>query len=243
MVLLHGIGARSSEPFLQDRVAAAAEVLHVTPRTIRRRLVQANTLVARALRDPSLTGTSAQPVRLLSHHVTTDLRRPVVRLVSAKTVLRRRGGEIELRERFGTPGNRGPEAPTLSVGGAELLDLEPISASVWEASLRLPEGVAGTTAAYALTVEEPGIAALSPFTVAVPMQLMNRCAVTVHFGDLHPVTHLREVRNALPVTLYEPPVLGPDAGPAPPTVTLTADRPQLGLAFGYAWVWAEAGAG
>lgn len=239
VVFLHGLGVRSSEHFLRERVAAAGSILHVTPRTVRRRLAEANTLVARALRDPALTGARALPVRHLNHQVTTDLRRPVIRLASAKTVFRRRPGEIVLMERFGVPGNRGSGQPPLSVGGAELVGLEPTSGSIWEARVRLPAADAGTTTTFSITIEQPDTILLSPFTVVVPMQLLNQCSITVLFGDAHPVSNVREVRDALPVTLYEPPVPGGSRpGTVPPSVTMTVDRPQLGLAFGYAWAWA-----
>lgn len=239
VVFLHGLGVRSSEPFLKERVDAAAKILHVTPRTVRRRLSEANDLVARSLRDPSLTGATVLPVRHLSHQVTTDLRRPVIRLTSAKTVLRRRDGEITMVERFGAPGHHGSDPPRLTVGGADLFGLAPVSGSVWEARVRLPEGDAGTKVAYSLTVEQADSDQLGPFTVVVPMQLLNQCSITVHFGDAHPVSDVREVRDALPVTLYERPVSRAELAPGPPSVSMTVDRPQVGLAFGYAWAWHE----
>lgn len=237
VAFLHGLGVRSSEAFLQERVEAAAQILHVTPRTVRRRLAEANTLVARSLRDPSLTGAAVLPVRLLTQQVTTDLRRPVIRLTSAKDVLRRRDGEVILAERFGVPGQDGPDPPRLTVGGADLLGLTPVSSSVWEARIRLPQGDPGTKTRYSLTVEQSDTAQLSPFTVVVPMQLLNQCSVTVHFGAAHPVAGVREVRDALPVTLYERPVSTAEPATVPPSLTMTVDRPQLGLAFGYAWAW------
>lgn len=236
VVFLHGLGARSSEPYLGERLAAAGAALSRDARTVRRRLSDANALVAQALRAPVLTSPTARPVRYLSHEATTDLRHPGVRLTSTKVVLRRRSGPIIVQERFGTPGSTAQE-PALEVRGAALQQVTAVSGSVWQATLELPDGDPHTTAAYSVVVSADR-ASLSPFTVVVPMQVLNSCSVTVHLGDLHPVTAVREVRGELPVTLYEErPSQGSE--PTSPTLRMDVDRPQLGLAFGFAWAWSD----
>lgn len=237
VVFLHGLGARSSEPFLGERLTVAGKALGKDERTVRRRLIDANALVAQALRAPVLTSPSARPVRHLSHDVTTDLRRARIRMTSTKVVLRRRGGRIIMQERFGVPGFAGQE-PELEVRGATLQRVAAVSGSIWQATLELPDGEAQTRTAYSLVVSVDDRAALSPFTVVVPMQVLNACSVQVLLGDAHPVTAVRTVEGELPVTLYE---TGSSQGAEPTSSTLrmTVDRPQLGLAFGFAWAWAE----
>lgn len=244
LVFEHALGVSSTQVLLGDRIDEAATLLHVAPRTVRRRLGQANQLVARELRHPS--GRPGDPaVRHLTHQVSTDLRRPVVRLTSAKKVVRRRPGDIVLEERFGVPGRVADDGPpSLQVGGgASLLDIEPVSATVWRSLIRLHSGEVGSSVTYSLTVELPDITGLSPFTVVVPMQPLDHCEVTVHFGGVHPVSNLQEARGVLPVTLYER--LSQRTGtvpvPVPPSVKMTVDRPQLGHAYGFVWSWQHEG--
>jgi hypothetical protein len=237
VVFLHAVGARSTEHFLKERLEAAGAVLDRDARTVRRRLTQANALVAQALLSPETTSPATQPVRYLTHQAETDLRDEVIRLTSTKSVLRRRSGTISLTERFGVPGAGTTTEPPLKVRGADLSELRPISGSVWEAELQLPAGDSGCASTYSLVVELPDRAALSPFTVVVPMQVFNACSVRVHFGAFHPVRSVREVHGALPVTLYEPPATGPHDQAPPPTAALNVERPQLGVAYGFAWSW------
>ena len=236
VAFLHGLGARSREPFLGERLAVAADVLHRDVRTARRRLAEANVLVAQALRAPEVAGPTVRPVRNLVHNTVTDLRGERVVLTSTKAVQRRRAGSIILTERFGAPGPRPLDRPDLVVRGAELLDVQPISGSVWEARIELPPDEERTTAAYSLVVTVDDRDSLGPFTVVVPMQVLNSCSVTVHPGRAQ-ITSVREVWGALPVTLYEPAPPGSGGPPSSPTLALSVDRPQLGLAYGFAWTW------
>lgn len=117
--------------------------------------------------------------------------------------------------------------------------MQPVSGSVWEATIELPAGEERSTAAYSLVVTVEDRDAIGPFTVVVPMQVLNSCSVTLHPG-MEQLTSVREVRGALPVTLYEPSPAGGLGSPPTPTMTMSVDRPQLGLAYGFAWDWVPA---
>lgn len=243
VVFLHATGARSTEPFLKDRLAVAGQLIDRDVRTVRRRLADANRLVVQSLvATASGQGPAPNPLVTVSHESETDLRTSPVRLTARRTLLHRSPGRLPVRERFGVPGRPTTERPAVEVSGAELVELRALSGTIWEADLLLPHRETGQTSSFSITVPADR-SDLRPFTFVVPSEPVSSCSVSVHVGDGELVRNPMVVRGLLPMMLYEnPPVLGDEATAAEPvdgSITLSAARPQVGLAYGVVWEWAD----
>lgn len=234
---LHALAVRSDKPFLKDRLTEVGAQWHYNERTVRRRLAEANTVVARAL-VARANRAGSSPLLVIEHHLVTDFRTPQPWVTSHKRVLVETAEQVHSTERFGIPPTGdAPVVPQVQVTGADLLELRQVGHSLFEVDLVIPPGLHGREHDYSLGVVIPSRAAMLPYSVLVPLQPLRLGSVTLHFGDPPQVASTWHYDGALPVTLDDPPPERRDPGVS--TVTARWESPSLGRAYGVGWIWAD----
>lgn len=226
----HALAIGNDKPFLKDRLADVAAQRHYNERTVRRRVEEANTVVARALIARAARASSAAPLMVIEHHLVTDFRTPQPWVISHKRVFVEAKDRVRSTERFGIPPTGdAPVVPQVQVTGADLVELRQVGQSVYEAEVDFPPGLSGREHDYSVGVVIPSRDALLPYSVLVPMQPLRLGTVTLHFGDPPLAASTWRYDGALPVTLSDPPPTERD--PGVPTVKMRWENPSLGLSL------------
>ena len=238
-LFLVACGIESDEPMLQQRLAAAGEVLDRNPRSLSRHLRRAEALMAELLlqtqqeTDPYDTGGWATTRLVLD--IRMDLPRP--RAAITQVIRATRENQREFRHTVAvalpTPAE---EAPTVkAVSGCRLVQLEPLSNRSWVAHFAVPSIDRGRSHSVAFETDFPGRGHLLPFAAFAPIRPCASMDVRVGFGTPPFTTSVWRV-NAIPPPLITDRPRGRTYislvdGVA--TASFTNLRP--GYAYGLAW--------
>lgn len=233
-------GLDSDRPLLKDRLVAAGKVLDRDPRTLSRRLRQAEALLASELlqadRDLNRTYESG-PWALSRLVLEIDLahERP---LATVTQVLRPLQDDLtEFRHTIAVAAPLPPsEAPVLTAGaGCRLRAIERVSDRSWVAVMDVPPVPRGRSLELQFQVEFPYRSSLLPFAAFSPIRPCASLDVHVQFGDPPVAAHVWKVNETPPALVTDRP-LGARSVPlvdGMASASFTALRP--GFAYGLAW--------
>ncbi|HMS18254.1 MAG TPA: hypothetical protein PKA37_15525 [Planctomycetota bacterium] len=231
-------------PTLSGRLAKAATALDRDPRTVRRRLAQANDAVAVVLERgsrPQPAMEDAWYIESLSSLV--EINAPRVRTRATKVIVPTQGGATRVSERFSLPNAPsdlcGIAEPEISVNaGGKLLDVQR-RGTVWSYDVELHEPmVVGVQQEIITEIGFPSMSLLAPVVIMVPIRPCRFFDITVDFGQ-PPITEAAWlVDGDYPTTLAD--------SPAPSTRLEVPESGRLraafsglraGLAYGLRWTW------
>ena len=234
------IGLESDRPLLKDRLQAAGKVLDRDPRTLSRRLRQAEALLASELlqADRELNRTYESGPWALSRlllEIDLDRERPVATVTQVVRPLQDALTEFRHTIAVAAP-LPASEAPVVTAGpGCRLRATERVSDRSWVAVLDVPPVPRGRPLELRFNVEFPHRSSLLPFAAFSPIRPCASFDVHVQFGDPPVAAQVWKV-NELPPALVTDRPLGarnvPLAGGLA-SVSFTGLRP--GLAYGLAW--------
>ena len=234
------VGLESDRHLLKDRLQAAGKVLDRDPRTLSRRLRQAEALLASELlqADRKLNRTYESGPWALSRLVLEiDLSRERP-LATVSQVLRPLQDDLsEFRHTIAVAAPLPPsEAPVVTAGaGCRLRAVERVSDRSWVAVLDVPPVLRGRSLELSFQVEFPHRNSLLPFAAFSPIRPCASLDVHVQFGDPPVAAHVWKV-NEMPPALVTDRPLGARNVPLPgglASVSFTGLRP--GFAYGLAW--------
>ncbi len=234
-------GLGSDAPALNERLESAAQALDRSVRVLRRRLRDAELLVADSLlhqRPDAANWWDAQGWQWLGVGADLVLREDAV-LTLEQEVLALTAQPKFIHEMFTIPGLTADEEPTFeAVADLTIVQVERTGPTGWRLSLELPDDlVGGETVATMLRIRVPRASALQPFMVMAPVRDNSRTSVTVDFGAATAATSYWVLDGVLPSDLGPAGtmVVPPDAKPAMGRVHCTFERTRIGLAYGIAW--------
>lgn len=238
ILFLAAAGITDDQPFLEDRLNAAAELLDRGPRVLRRRLRTAEELIAnRVVAGEVARHQQEPPWSWVRYEIDLDLRgRPRVGL---ELVARARAADVEaLLVNFAAPPCPLDGEPAFTaINGCRVASISHAKPTLWDATLALPEPLGvGKTTGVTVQIDLPGREFLDPYLIMMPLRPMERIRTAVEFGP-----HASEawlIRDAVPLT------------PALPAeridltrstrVDVIHENPEAGLAYGVGWAWADA---
>lgn len=244
LVFLNAAALTASDRSLGGRLSHAAAALDRDPRTIRRRLAQANVGVATAL----VRGTR-RPVEMgnawfiQEFEAITDLRgeRPV--LTARKIAVPTLGGVHLVKEGFGLP-RTSPDRPDPQIRVVEGGHVESISRegeSVWSFLVRLDRPTeAGVAREVVLEVTVDSRDGLTPYTAYSAYRACRLVTTTVYFPLDEPPSQVWCHDGVVPVRLADESPAATDRLVVPDEngcVTASFPSPQLGLTYGLHWRW------
>lgn len=178
-----------AHPFLGERLQRAGEAMpvHVSARTVRRRLEAANQRMAESLADDLSRRDNAPSTDwvLTSLHATTDLTdpRPVFRSVHSLRVVA--PSLCEVTERISFPGAGADADPEFEVGGdCALTRVERPFQVTWALTMRLARRfTCGELVSYSLSVRAPSRRLVHPMSVMLPERECRQFSTEVDFGS------------------------------------------------------------
>lgn len=233
-----GLALRSDLPMLEARLELAAKSLDRSVRVVRRRLRDAEAMVADSLlrcRPEAPGWWDAQGWQWLAVGGRLVLRTDAV-LTLDQEVLALTAQPAFVHEMFTIPGLADDEEPVFeAASGVTVVQVERTSRTGWRVSMELPAGLTeGETVPASLRVRVPRVSALQPYLAFAPVRETPSLSVEVDFGDAMSWWVLDGVL---------PSDLGPAGTMAMPVDTATGvglvrvafDRPRVGLAYGIAW--------
>lgn len=235
------VGLDSDLPKLEERLAVASRALDRSGRVLRRRLRDAEALLADALlQERPETGNwwdadGWQWLGMCAHLV---LREDAV-LMLEQEVLALTAQPKFIHQMFTIPGLAADEEPDFeAVTGVELVQVERTGPTGWRASLELPRDmVGGETLGTMLRIRVPRASALEPYLAMAPIRESSAAAVSVDFGEDADGWSSWVLNGVLPSdlgSLASLPIPA-DAKPTVGRVEVSFERPRVGLAYGIAW--------
>lgn len=237
-------GIAEDAPFLEARLGSLEDILNRSPRVLRRRLRQAEQLLAdaiaqeRGVRD-SLTVARGWQWVTQELHLTVgegavlDLNRTMLALDDHQKFI---------GESFYMP--RAAATDTVEVEAVAGIDEITVNDEVpgrWALTLSLPHELrVGQEFRTQLRVRISRARMLAPYLVFSPVRPTRRARVTVDFGAPPGAARAWLVDGVLPleVPLADPARRYADLSDG--RVSLTVDQPQIGLAYGVGWDWPTA---
>lgn len=238
-LFLVACGIESDEPMLQQRLAAAGEVLDRNPRSLSRHLRRAEALMAELLlqtqqeTDPYDTGGWATTRLVLD--IRMDLPRPRAAITQVIRATRDHQREFRHTVAVTLPTPAGVAPVVTAVADCRLTRLERLSDRSWVAVLAVPTTHRGRSHRLSFEVEFPGREYLMPFAAVAPIRPCASLDVRVQFGDPPLTTSVWRVDAV-------PPPLVTDRARGQRDLVLTdgmasADFTHLrpGYAYGLAW--------
>lgn len=237
-----GVGLETDLPYLEDRLGEASEQYDRSTRVLRRRLRDAEILVADALlreRAPAGAWWDSQGWQWLGARQALVLRADAV-LTLDYDVLALSPHQKHVTFRFTVPGLRlDEEIECTAVEGITLIASERTSATGWLLALELPQELqAGESIRTVIRVRVPRADALHSYVVLAPVRELPRCQVSIDFGASDAATSYWLLDGILPSDLGPSGTLpvGVDARPARGVVSHEFGRPRPGLAYGIGWL-------
>lgn len=238
-------GIAIDRPFLEDRLALAEKALDRSQRVLRRRLREAERLLADSLL-PGTTDVVADRFDLRGwewvtqdYHLSFD---PVPVFTVARTVRALHKPLTSMREMFIFP-HPAADSEVLrveAVSGCRSTEVQRESGTGWSLGWELDEPLPpGQTHDMVVRLIPPGLHVLAPVVGIGPLRPMRRLRLTVDFGDPPVATSAWRLDGAMSSLLlaytegsqrYDPAVTR--------VVTAEFDNPRVGLMYALAWEWA-----
>jgi hypothetical protein len=244
-VFLVGLGVGDDSPHLTTRLKNLGIKLDRDPRTIHRRLRDANRAVAQDLQRKSWIDDDQTPFnrkgwyveRIESHAVICD--RP--RFIGIRDIKVTKNGVATLCESFSVPQlPGGPDDPKIEVEpveGCRDLQIDRYSASAWLLTMHLPRVLEiGDTHRVGVSVTMPSRDFIRKYNALMPVRRTRSFRASVRFENSDEAVNLWRY-DGVPQTVIE------DGQPTARRLTLdddntvTADWPNVerGLAYGIGW--------
>lgn len=239
-------GFTSDRPLLSDRVSQAGDLLDRDVRTIRRRLIQAQSGIA----DVLARGSRPQPHQEEAWYIETmdsvlDLRGEGAVVRAEKVIVPTQGDLVRIVERFSLPDAPADLAsamhPSITVLDGGTLAEVTRRGSVWHYEVDLNSPLAaGLPQRIVTEFRLASTSLLRPILCMVPIRPCRRFSVRIHFGHPPIANGVWRVDGEYPTMLSDE----PEAGAAlmlPPDGTVDADFSGLraGLAYGLRWAWSS----
>lgn len=239
--LIHAAyGISDSRPLLHDRLVAVGQVLQRDERTLRRRLAEADDLLAdrMVLRFGARQGLAIPGWHWLSYRFEVDVTgdRPI--FLSTRTLVASLDGLYEFEEIVSIPQVGDSDSLQVEgVTGCRYLGRDPLSGSSWRLLFALPRALAaGEHHETVVRFTWPSRDWIQPVAAFVPLRRVERFEVSVAFGEPRSCEKAWIMGGVLPTSFADPPVTGKLATGA--TVEASFDDLLLGHAYGIAWTWA-----
>ena len=227
-------------PLLQERLDLISVQHDRHPRTVRRRLAEADALIAAALaRRVELRAAEDAIIRRgweldsFAVELRLDLPRPVHRTRRTSRVTT--DSLREFTDVFGlTPTGEG-SIRIEALDGCTLIESKQVSESLWRTRFALPRQLTeGETHTVGISIEVPSAAAVEPFMIMIPVRPCREFRCRVIIGDSG--AHSFECIDGLP------PLAVQDSGPIGIPMTPVANVVEVGfpdltcgLAYGLRW--------
>jgi hypothetical protein len=234
------LGISDNRPLLHDRLVAVGQVLQRDERTLRRRLADADDLLAdrMVLRFGARQGLATPGWHWSSYRFEVDVAgdRPV--FLSTRTLVPALDGLSEIEEIVSVPQVGDSDSLQVEgVAGCRYLGREPLSGSSWRLLFALPRPLlAGEQHETVVRFTWPSRDWIQPVAAFVPMRRVERFEVSVAFGQPRSCAKAWVLDGALPTSFADPPVADRLSGGE--TVEAAFDDPLLGHAYGIPWTWA-----
>lgn len=234
------VGLEVDLPLLEDRMEVASRTLDRSTRVLRRRLREAEVLVADALLHQRSTGNwwDSQGWEWLGMAARLVLREDAV-VTLEQRVLALSAQEKYIHEMFTIPGMAEHEEPTFeAVEGVTIVQVERTSPTHWRLSMELPRELgAGESLDTSVRVRIPRASAMRPLLVIAPVRDNLRAEVEVDFGAASAATSYWVLDGVLPTELGLAGTMPipSDAQPALGVVHRSF-TPRVGFAYGIAWL-------
>ncbi len=234
-------GISDSRPLLHDRLLAVGHVLQRDERTLRRRLAEADDLLAdrMVLRFGARQGLAIPGWHWSSYRFEVDVtgERPI--FLSTRTLVPTLDGLNEFDEMVSVPQVGNPEALQVEgVAGCTYLGREPLSDSSWRLRFALPRPLsAGEQHETVVRFTWPSRDWIQPVAAFVPMRRVERFEVSVAFGQPRSCGKAWIMNGVLPTSFRDPPAA--EALATGETVEAAFHDLLIGHAYGIAWRWAS----
>jgi len=233
-------GITSSNPLLHDRLLAAGQVLQRDERTLRRRLAEADDLLADrlVLRFGQRQGLAKQGWHWSSYRFDADVSSDQPVFLSTRTLLASLDGLTEFEEIVSIPQVGESDALHVEgVSGCTYVGRESLSGSSWRLRYALPRVLrAGEPHETVVRFTWPTRDVIQPVVAFVPMRQVERFEACVRFGNPRSCAQAWVLDGGLPTSFADPPS-AKDLVTAE-TMEVTFDNLLLGHAYGIAWTWA-----
>ncbi len=247
-VFLAASGLRDLSPQLTDRLATLATTGGVSARTVRRRLREADRLVAASLIARSSVSEDENPFTAPGWYVDrldalADLTEDRPRFRSLREIIVTHEGVNQICESWSIP--KPPHEPHLTdlhleaTEGCEVTQIEKVSPSTWRVTLGLTATLAPRQRhRVGFTVTLPSRAYVRPYNAFVPVRRTRSFRSEVCFGPGSGITGAWRVDGL-------PPLAMDDGVPVGEMFDLEAGSPLVaewstvrrGLAYGIGWSW------
>ena len=233
-------GISDSHPLLHDRLQAVGEILRRDERTLRRRLAEADDLLAdrMALRFGARQGLSIPGWHWSSYRFEVDVTgdRPI--FLSTRTLIPSIDGLSAFEEIVSIPQVGDSDSLHVeAVAGCTYLGRDPLSGNSWRLLFALPRALAaGEAHKTVVRFTWPSREWIQPVAAFVPMRPVERFEVSVAFGQPRSCKKVWILDGVLPTSFADPPVT--DELVSAETAEATFNDLLLGHAYGIAWTWA-----
>ena len=239
-VVLAAYGITSVHPLLHDRLVAVGEVLRRDERTLRRRLAEADELLADrlVLRFGPRHGLAKPGWHWSSYRFDADVSSDQPVFMSTRTLQSSLDGLTEFEEIVAIPQIGESEALHVeSVAGCTYVGREPLSGSSWRLRFTLPHALrAGEPHETVVRFTWPSRGVIQPVIAFVPMRQVERFEACVRFGNPRSCAKAWVLDGGLPTSFADPP--SADDLVTEETVEVAFDNLLLGHTYGVAWTWA-----
>ncbi len=247
-IFLVASGLRSTEPQLTQRLQALADELVISTRTVRRRLRDADRLVAAALEVRSRETPDDNPFAVRGWYVDhldsiahLDLDRPVFE--SLRDIIVTHDGVEQICESWSIP--KPPNEPLpqdldlTATEGCEITELAKISPSTWRVTLQLPGRLQRRRLhRVGLRIILPSPSYVRPFNAFVPVRRTRSFRAEVRYSADSGITDAWRIDGL-------PPMAMDDAVPIGEHFDLSTGQPLVaewrtvrrGLGYGIGWTW------
>ena len=233
-------GISDSQPLLHDRLVAMGQVLQRDERTLRRRLAEADDLLADriAQRFAPRQGLAQPGWHWVSYHFDIDVSDDHPVFVSTRTLVSAVDQLSEIGEIVSIPvvGDR-DALHVEGVSGCTYVGHDSLSDTSWRLRFRLPRPLGiGETVDTVVRFTWPGRHWIQPVAAIVPMRPVEHFGISASFGHPRSCSAAWVLNGTLPTGMGDP-----SSGElvTTDTIDVTFDDLQLGHAYGIAWSWAE----
>lgn len=238
LIFLRACAVRADDPStLQQRLAGVGTVIDRSPRVVRRRLDQANLIVAQRLMTAAKDDRGWFLGQLCSR---VDFRDPQPVYQAEYELVVTAPSLNRVTEMISLPNAKEDVAPSYTVAGATtLVDKRRVQRQTWEFTLELDRSYAcGEVISYSSALRLSSRKDAPPMAVMAPRRDCWRFRAAVHLGDLAGAAWILD--GVTPPTVS-------DVTPAGQVLDLTAN-PSLavefrdltpGLVYGLRWTWRE----
>ena len=233
-------GITSSHPLLHERLADVGSLLQRDARTLRRRLADADDLLADriALRYEPRQGFARAGFHWVSYHFDIDVSTPSPVFISTRTLVATVDQLTEIGEVVSIPVVGDSDSLHVeALSGCTYIGRDSLSATSWRMLYRLPRPIAlGETYDTVVRFTWPGRDWIQPVAAIAPMRPVDRFRVTAHFGSPRTCASAWVLNGMLPTAIADP---LPDQMITTDEVDVEFDDLLIGHAYGIAWTWAD----